>query len=869
MAKRKSSTCQPTTTSSSRRTSSRLAQKNDPNYQAPLYQPLATQPTHNSTTTNNKNKNNKNKNKNTQLTEQMDTPNQHQVPLADHSRGDQEQPNQLSESNNQPESNNNHQITDSENKKDLHNFTEIGIPPMDMNSNPAATETPMETNQEITPQNIETREKHPENYHQSNSNGQADHHQPDIPDTRPDHNHVQVANNGQENTALVNQQDTSINNQTDVNQDNDNNNQQSDRVAFSPSPSPIPQRRPKRAPPRSPSPTPPAPATPSHKRVPFSPESSASPIPVRSSRPRKAPPSKLEEEQEQEQEKNQECIGRNRSSDSASRETSRPLQSPSKRARQTSGLSDHSTPLSPRPQDPKKENDNPSPHINQPNPPQNKPVPPRPRPIRAHRPIKKIPPPAAANRNPNDDDEGDFFNLSSRQPRHFVSKTLGLTKHSPAPSKPSTSKSPTRSSLDPPAQKLNLVDLSGDENSNDDGDDSDDMSEDDCKNKKRLSSRPLPTWTRASQILAAESLSAEENEGSNQADDQAKRSRDGTDQKPRNGAKRAEKSPAKSRSPTPPPAPDEQVIRKTMKALYQTLTQQGHASSLQKQAAEAARKVEEAQLIQTLNGLDDPTIPDTYTTVNARGLNAHRGPNRAPANHALGTPITFTINMVMDPRFAATATLQTKEHYERPIHFIMQSGEQFDVVYQRFHEITGLPADQLVVSYDHIKLSPFVTPESVRIYGGNTALKVYESSAWEYVSDLRRHRAQKPRQADEEEVLREELKNLPIGSERGRSEATEVPMEGADGGAEPQESVVGLINLTVRTKDKQKVELSVKPSTSIRSILKNSLIHLNFQGPSPDPTRFKISFDGEDLPFSSIVSDHDLDHDDVLDLTVL
>lgn len=69
------------------------------------------------------------------------------------------------------------------------------------------------------------------------------------------------------------------------------------------------------------------------------------------------------------------------------------------------------------------------------------------------------------------------------------------------------------------------------------------------------------------------------------------------------------------------------------------------------------------------------------------------------------------------------------------------------------------------------------------------------------------------------------------------------------------------------------MELSVKPTTTLRSIVKNSLIELGHSAHSsstlPDPQKFKIHFDGEDLPFSSTVADHDLCDDDVLDLFFL
>lgn len=642
------------------------------------------------------------------------------------------------------------------------------------------------------------------------------------------------------------------------------------RAPFSPSPSPIPQRRAKRPAPRpsSPSPALPAPATPPHKRANFSPESSASPIPVRRSLTRR--PASI-------------VPGPSRpASRPASPPDHHPSQSPSKRSRQSSRLPStalNSPHLHPKPEigaSPSASQGHPS------RPPsQDKPktaakpastAPPPPKPTRRpQRPIKRVSTQPANDPNPEDD----FFNLSNRKQIHFVSKTLGLNTASPAPSNPSTSKSPTRASVDPPQKNVNLVDLSGDENSDEVDPDSDDMSEEDKKAKKNNSSRALPDWTKAPKILPLDSSSDEEIEGSGHPNGNGKQAQHRSGQKPGKGGKQADTSvpePAKSRSPTPPPQQDEEAMRKAMKSLYKTLTHQDHVSSLQKQTLEAARKLEEARLIQTLNGLDDPMVPATYTTVVARNQNRPQGSNQ-PANRSLGAMITLTINMVMDPRVAANATQQAKDHFERPTTFNMQSGEKFDVIYQRFHELTGLPAHQLVVSYDHIKLSPFVTPESVRIYG-NTALKVYESSAWEYVTSLRRQRAHIPSQPNEEELLREELKNLPLVSqdEQGSIEAAGVSGETQDVEmASPEPAAAGLLNLTVRTKDKSRVELSVKPTTTIRSIVKNTLIELDhpLQSQPPDPKKFKIHFDGQDLPFSSTVADHDLEDDDVIDLSFL
>jgi len=198
-------------------------------------------------------------------------------------------------------------------------------------------------------------------------------------------------------------------------------------------------------------------------------------------------------------------------------------------------------------------------------------------------------------------------------------------------------------------------------------------------------------------------------------------------------------------------------------------------------------------------------------------------------------------------------------------------------VYHKFHLYTGLPVNRLVVTHDNIKLSPFVTPESLKMFG-NTNLKVYDVHAWEYVSSIRRQRAHVPSQ-NEQEHLREEMENLPIRSSQPLEEEviSESNTGAAAGGGERQEECgsppAGLINLTVRTKDRQQVELSVKPTTTLRSIVKNSLIELGHPAHSssnpPDPQKFKIHFDGEDLPFSSTVADHDLCDDDVLDLFFL
>ncbi|KAI7967678.1 hypothetical protein MJO29_000955 [Puccinia striiformis f. sp. tritici] len=627
---------------------------------------------------------------------------------------------------------------------------------------------------------------------------------------------------------------------------------------FSPSPSPIPQRRPKRA----------ASPPPPQKPADFSPESSASPIPVRRSKPRPVSPTPAATSTPIDQ--------LHHSNPTASKRSKTHTLSPP--PSKSPSLDHHQI---------KPENTRSSVPQIKPGNNQSGPVAQRPKPIRPQRPIKRALKQTDTTSIPTHDDD-DFFNLSSRKQIQFVSKTLGLkgTPTGVAPNHPSDSKSPTN--------KNKVVNLSGDENSDEDGNGSNDSSsssssEDDDLNDHRKShkknhnrtSKVLPTWTRASKISHPDSSSDSDHEGSDNPDSKTKGECDNIP-KPRKGKGRAMPVEPKSRSPTPPPAPDEGEVRRRIQTTIQTLTQQDIVSAASKYALESARKQEELRLLQALNSLDDPSITPTsgHPTIPVSKSDT------LDLQHS-GTDIIFTINMVLDPRLVAKTTKQAKDKYERPIRFEMKSGQRFDVVYQKFHELTGIPISQLVVSYDHIKLSPFVTPESVRIYA-NTALKVYDLNSWTYVCTERRQRAriasQGVEERDHEEVMREDLENLPL-----ETNSTTEPSSAAEGGQMEDIEMTGpdqnstnngngggqTINLTVRTKDQTRVELTVKSSTTIRAILKNSLIELNLPPQTSQVSdsilnsKFKIHFDGLLLPFDSCVDDHDLDDDDVLDLSFL
>ncbi|POW17512.1 hypothetical protein PSHT_06362 [Puccinia striiformis] len=87
----------------------------------------------------------------------------------------------------------------------------------------------------------------------------------------------------------------------------------------------------------------------------------------------------------------------------------------------------------------------------------------------------------------------------------------------------------------------------------------------------------------------------------------------------------------------------------------------------------------------------------------------------------------------MRGKLVAKTTKQARDKYERPIRFEMKS---IDVVYQKFHQLTGIP------------------------------IKVYDLNSWTYVCTERRQRARIASQGvegrDHEEVIREDLENLPL-----------------------------------------------------------------------------------------------------------
>lgn len=108
-----------------------------------------------------------------------------------------------------------------------------------------------------------------------------------------------------------------------------------------------------------------------------------------------------------------------------------------------------------------------------------------------------------------------------------------------------------------------------------------------------------------------------------------------------------------------------------MEFFYQTLTHLEHVSAAQRQAIEARHRDEQAKLLETMIGLCDPSIP-TFGSTFDDSKSATRT-SSYPPNHDFGTPITFTVNMVLDPRIAAGTSRHAIDHFERAENFTMRS----------------------------------------------------------------------------------------------------------------------------------------------------------------------------------------------------
>lgn len=566
------------------------------------------------------------------------------------------------------------------------------------------------------------------------------------------------------------------------------------------------------------------------------------------------------------------------------------------------------------------------------------PIQPKQRLIRPPRPNKRL----ASSQDQNSThptqalDEDDFFNLSSHKPIRFVSKTLGLQAASPG-----RSSITCRQSL--PTYPSNVIDLSDQDEPMTSDEGSHHQSDHDRsilnrpKSKSNHVPRHLPTWTKSPHLIQLDGSSDEEPTTLPSTTQQV-----GTDHSlsqkrtksfdPSTATDLSQNiQPSKSRSPTPPPLPNQDTLLRTMEDVYQALSRKDQLSTEPKRILAALQRQEEIQLKRALDDLD-PTSTSTPSSIRTPDRSRTRAPSRiargpttdpknlgrsndiqkpSTSHHthlSLGTTITLSISMVLDPRIAARSLQQQVDDYQHPILYTMKSAERFQVIYDEFHRRTNLPMNRLVVSHDDIKLSPFVTPESIRIYSQAT-LKVYESSVWEYVSSLRRQRLTQPSTSDvgpDAQGSPTRLANLLDG--KGSTSSSWAPddqpidrrptgtLESSTGTSsfkhssppnpaedrarslelmptvDSDETAPKLISITVRTKDRRSVELLVRSTTTIRSIVKNFLSEIGHPVDGrvlTELSKFKILFDGQELEPSSKVSDHEICDEDILDFIFL
>ncbi|KAH9811821.1 hypothetical protein DFH28DRAFT_980656 [Melampsora americana] len=460
---------------------------------------------------------------------------------------------------------------------------------------------------------------------------------------------------------------------------------------------------------------------------------------------------------------------------------------------------------------------------------------------RAPRAIRAQKPP---NQDDDDDDDDDFCNLSSRNPVQFVSKTLGLTagdRRSASVVAPSSC-APEHQS---PERPTNVIYLS-DEDSDKAGSSSQPGSDIEVsqastgrtrRRKRKSSSVKLPKWTMEKVIDSSsdEELS-KKTTGKNRAMSVSSDDSDNSD-KPEPSKTiqaKAVKEKRARRAPTPPPRIDQYLINQNLNlhALRCQLAM-GSRSSTADDSSEA---------FATSDDLDESTLDPALAQVRRQIMTSNEGNFQANRSHETGTQVQWSgheielsVSMVFDPRKIATSDpMEIKVYEER---------EPFSKVYDVLYATNPhFPPDSIILARDNIKLSPWVTPQSVDIMT-DTTLKAYEPDVWQFIKT-------NPVQSNTRDNHQAINYQPETGNQSSQDEAPSAinASEKTDNKRDEENRGVGdnHIKITVRNGNKNGLEMIVKPTTSAK--------------------KCKLEFDGEHLELTTKIQETEIEDGEVLDL---
>ncbi|CAH7687348.1 expressed protein, partial [Phakopsora pachyrhizi] len=492
------------------------------------------------------------------------------------------------------------------------------------------------------------------------------------------------------------------------------------------------------------------------------------------------------------------------------------------------------------------------------------------------------------------DGDDDFFDLASRKPVRFVSKTLGLsvnnisTELNSPGKKPSLNPQPTSGT-----HQSNLIDLSDDEASDSDGGDeqNDYMA---LRRSPQKRTVELPLWTKRKEghtIRLDSSSDGESTSGRNElnllSSDESNSVRASTSKKkidpkdPRLSGKNNRSKKPKSRSPTPPPR------------LSTHGDARPNASSSRRSRPLVSPRVGRSFVDEDQIDLDDdlmnesldPAVKELARRAKAQNPYPHSGSARTGGRRATGKQLILNVTYITDPRRNSQTQISNPD---RKLLVKTNTKHTFQKVYAVLERQLSLQPNSLILVHKNVKLSRFVTPESLNMIF-ETNLKGYESRVWEYVQQVSRV-SDRPTQeifsTDENYRQSQSLDQSPgEGSTRTtvrRKEDEEVgDLSRSEGLArEVSKEKEKLIAITVRDNRRRQLELLVRPTTTMLSIVKQFIkeITSNQSSGDGDESRIgsdelkrlsgscKVEFDGEAIGLRSRVDETDIGSDDIVDI---
>ncbi|KAG9293889.1 hypothetical protein G9A89_019227 [Geosiphon pyriformis] len=303
---------------------------------------------------------------------------------------------------------------------------------------------------------------------------------------------------------------------------------------------------------------------------------------------------------------------------------------------------------------------------------------------------------------------------------------------------------------------------------------------------------------------------------------------------------------------TPPPDPDRNQFQSTMNALQQTLTQ--YSESLRATTIADLSILDSSKASFEID-LDPELRAISENTAQSLQIKTNR-PFNMPARRSLNDKVEILLKALRHPLLVITEQNRAfVSDFEKPMKFILMASnapfyntniksDTFEQMFSYFCQKKSIGKNELVVTFNNIKVFPRGTPMSLNITG-EVVMEACTKQTHEYIRQQKEIQQQQKLKQLEQMLVKEELMvegALPLASVNDNGEEfLHFKLQSKDGSIEK-----------LRVKKTTTVQAIINRYREIKHISETALVRLIFEGESLDPSDILENTELEDGDMLSV-----------------